>query len=191
MADLDPGQQRTAVRLYTDRYLVRGRLAAAGELTEALNRAGARIELEEAVYDEFGSREIVAQVPFAQVNLELVLIAALDEEWAPAAEIVGNQPRDEVLVGLPPFRVIGRLEGHESGEELRASLGKGAGRFIRLDDATFWSESLNEPRTRAPWLAVNRERAHVIAPHEERDVWAGVADFTIGASSELPGVGGS
>ena len=106
---------RSAIRLYTEHYLIRGRLATPGELTSVLNAAGERLELEAAVYDEFGSREIVAQVPWVEVNLGLVLIAALDEEWAPAAEIVAAQARDEVLVGLPPFRVTGRLASRGAG----------------------------------------------------------------------------
>ena len=174
---------RSAIRLYTEHYLIRGRLATPGELTSVLNAAGERLELEAAVYDEFGSREIVAQVPWVEVNLGLVLIAALDGEWAPAAEIVAAQARDEVLVGLPPFRVTGRLASRGAGSgDLRAALRKGVQRFIRIEEATFWSEALNEPRTHAPWLAVNSARAHLIAPHQERDVWAGADGFQAAAT---------
>jgi hypothetical protein len=170
-----PGEQ-IGVRLYTERYVIRGHLTPAGDLAATLNAAGDRLDLEAAVYDEFGSREIVGQVPFVQVNLGVVLVAALDEAWAPAAEALPTHASDEVLVAVPPFRVAGRLATSPGGD-MRSAIEATGDRFIELHEATFWSESLNEPRTRAPSLVVNRALAHLIAPHEERDPWADALGF--------------
>lgn len=169
----------TAVRLYTEHYLVRGRISAPqGSLLEALNRAGDEIVLEDAFFDEFASREIVGQAAFAQVNLTMVILAALDDEFEDGAESPERASGGHVMIGVPPYRVTGHVElGNQPG--LRQLLDRMSGRFVEVRDATFWSESLNEPRKRTGALAVNHARAHVVAPFEERDVWAGVDDATL------------
>jgi hypothetical protein len=40
--------------------------------------------------------------------------------------------------------------------------------------ATYWSDSLAESRTTAELLAVNHERAQILAPHRVSDPWAGL-----------------
>jgi hypothetical protein len=169
----------TAVRLYTEHYLVRGRISTArGSLLEALNDAGDELVLEDAFFDEFASREIVGQAPFAQVNLAMVVLAAPDVEFEEGAEPAERASLDQVMIGIPPYRVTGHVAlGNQ--RDLRHLLDRMSGRFIEVADATFWSESLNEPRKRTSLLAVNHARAHVVAPFEERDVWAGVDDATL------------
>jgi hypothetical protein len=167
------------VRLYTEHYLVRGRISTGRDgLVDALNKAGDEIVLEDAFFDEFASREIVGQAPFAQVNLAMVVLAAPDEDFEDGADAPVSTTRDQVMIGVPPYRITGHLEiGRES--DLRQALGRVGGRFLEVTDATFWSESLNEPRKRTRLLAVNHARTHVVAPFEERDVWAGVDDVTL------------
>jgi hypothetical protein len=169
----------TAVRLYTEHYLVRGRISTGrGSLLEALNGAGDELVLEDAFFDEFASREIVGQAPFAQVNMAMVILAAPDIEFDDGAEGPERASSDQVMIGVPPYRVTGHVElGNQ--RDLRKLLDRMSGRFIEVTDATFWSESLNEPRKRTRLLAVNHARAHVVAPFEERDVWAGVDDATL------------
>lgn len=169
----------TAVRLYTEHYLVRGRISTPhGSLLAALNGAGDELVLEDAFFDEFASREIVGQAPFAQVNLAMVILAAPDDEFEEGAEPPERASGEQVMIGVPPYRVTGHVElGKQS--DLRQLLDRMSGRFIEVSDATFWSESLNEPRKRTSFLAVNHARAHVVAPFEERDVWAGVDDVTL------------
>lgn len=168
----------TAVRLYTEHYLVRGRISTPHGLAEALNGSGDELVLEDAFFDEFASREIVGQAPFAQVNLAMVILAALDDEFEEGAEAPEPASGDQVMIGVPPYRVTGHVElGNQ--RDLRHLLDRMSGRFIEVTDATFWSESLNEPRKRTRILAVNHARAHVVAPFEERDVWAGVDDVTL------------
>jgi len=168
----------TAVRLYTEHYLVRGRISTPHGLLEALNDAGDELVLEDAFFDEFASREIVGQAPFAQVNLAMAILAALDDEFEDGAEPRERASGDQVMIGAPPYRVTGHVElGNQ--RDLRQLLDRMSGRFIEVTDATFWSEALNEPRKRTSLLAVNHARAHVVAPFEERDVWAGVDDATL------------
>ena len=179
MVDAAAPPALTAVRLYTEHYLVRGRISTAhGSLLEALNGAGDELVLEDAFFDEFASREIVGQAPFAQVNMAMVILAAPDIEFDEGAEAPAGKSGDKVMIGVPPYRVTGHVElGNQ--RDLRQLLDRMSGRFIEVTDATFWSESLNEPRKRTSLLAVNHARAHVVAPFEERDVWAGVDDATL------------
>jgi hypothetical protein len=169
----------TAVRFYTEHYLVRGRIATTnGSLLDALNGAGEEIVIEDAFFDEFASREIVGQAPFAQVNLAMVVLAALDDEFEEGAEPPAGTTVDQIMIGVPPYRVTGHVElGNQP--DLRHMLDRMSGRFVEVTDATFWSESLNEPRKRTRLLAVNHGRSHVVAPFAERDVWAGVDDATL------------
>lgn len=168
----------TAVRLYTEHYLVRGRLSTPHGLVTALNASDDELVLEDAFFDEFASREIVGQAPFAQVNLAMVVLAAMDDEFEDGAEPPERASGDQVMIGAPPYRVTGHVElGNQ--RDLRQLLDRMSGRFIEVTDATFWSEALNEPRKRTSLLAVNHARAHVVAPFEERDVWAGVDDATL------------
>jgi hypothetical protein len=179
MVDAAAPPALTAVRLYTEHYLVRGRISTMhGSLLDVLNGAGEEIVLEDAFFDEFASREIVGQAAFAQVNLAMVILAALDDEFAEGAEAPEPLPGDQVMIGVPPYRVTGHVELGKQ-RDLRKLLDRMSGRFIEVTDATFWSESLNEPRKRTRVLAVNHARAHVVAPFEERDVWAGVDDATL------------
>ncbi len=176
----DPATSATllAIRLYTDRYLIRGRVATTRErLVETLNKAGDFLVLEDVFFEEFDSREGVAQVAYAQINLSLVVLASPDEEAEPAAEAPGTATRDQVLVGVPPYRITGRVELANT-QDLRKGIAALRERFVQVTDAVFWSDTLNEPRSRVPLAAFNHDRVHVVAPFEERDVWAGVDDVT-------------
>ncbi len=168
-----------AVRLYTDHYLVRGIVPTTQErLVDVLNGASDYLVVEDAFFDEVGSREIVGQAPFVQVNLDLVILAAAEDAVEPAGEGPGSATRDQVLIGVPPYRITGRLDLRNA-QGLRRGIEGLRSRFVEVTEATFWSEALNEPRTRAPVLVVNHRRSHVVSPYEERDVWAGVDDGTI------------
>ena len=176
----DPASSATplAVRLYTDRYLIRGRLATTRErLVETLNRAGDFIVLEDVFFEEFDSREGVGQAPYVQVNVAMVVLASPDEAAEPAAEGQASPSRDQVLVGVPPYRITGRVELPNM-QDLRAGIAALRQRFVQVTDAVYWSEVLNEPRSRVPLAAFNHDRVHIVAPFEERDVWAGVNDVT-------------
>jgi hypothetical protein len=177
---VDPAAPGTilALRLFTDRYVVRGRIATTREgLVDTLNKAGDFVWVEDVFFDEYDSREGVGQARFAQVNLGRVVLASLDETAEPAAEAPASTTRDQVLIAVGPYRITGRLD-LRNGQDLRRGVEGLESRFVQVSEAVFWSESLNEPRSRVPLVAFNHERAHVIAPFEERDVWAGVDDVT-------------
>ncbi len=57
---------------------------------------------------------------------------------------------------------------------LRDALSELTGHFLPVTDATYWSDSLGEARTQAELLAVNHERAQILAPHRVSDPWAGL-----------------
>ncbi|HEY8199525.1 MAG TPA: hypothetical protein VIF44_07100, partial [Candidatus Limnocylindrales bacterium] len=76
-------------------------------------------------------------------------------------------------VSVPPFKITGRI--HLLPErDLHESLSELIGRFLPMTEAIFWSDSLSEARTPAPFLAFNHARAQILAPFQEQDVWAGV-----------------
>ena len=173
------GGRLTRLTIYTDSYLVRGGARSGlSELGDLLNGAAHDFLLLEAVkFEEFGSHALVEEVPYAQLNLDAVLFAVTE-----ARSVDGAESRDggseRVIATVPPFRITGRLQ-LGSGQELREPLAEPAGRFLTLADAVFSSERLNEPPTMAPLLAFNHARAHIIAPHAERDVWAGLGTGTV------------
>ena len=65
---------------------------------------------------------------------------------------------------------------------LRDALSELTGHFLPVTDATYWSDSLGEARTQAELLAVNHERAQILAPHRVSDPWAGLDSGSSGTS---------
>jgi hypothetical protein len=173
----------TRLAIYTDSYLVRGDVRSGfGDLGDVLNGAQHDFLLLEAVkFEEFGSHALVEEVLYAQVNLDAVLFAVTETGSLEGTQTPGTGS-ERVIATVPPFRISGRLT-LGSGHWLREPLAEPEGRFLALADAVFSSERLNEPRTMAPLLAFNHARAHIIAPHAERDVWAGLGT---GAAGDEP-----
>lgn len=165
-------RSRMAVTLYTDSYVVRGTIPTLHRrLSDLLNGADRDfIVLEDVFLDEFGSRDLVQQAPFAQINLATVLFAVADQPVEPVPELRVVKVPEQALVVVPPFRITGRVHLPPQ-SELRSGLDELTGRFVPVTDATYWSDPLKEPRTRAAMLAVNHARAHILAPYVERDVW--------------------
>ncbi len=58
--------------------------------------------------------------------------------------------------------------------DLHQALGELLGRFIPVTDAVYWSDRVGEARREALIVAVNHNRAHILAPHREIDPWAGL-----------------
>ena len=59
------------------------------------------------------------------------------------------------------------------------------GRFVPVTDATYWSDSIGEARATAAMVAINHQRAQILAPHREVDPWAGLDRSGEGASGGL------
>jgi hypothetical protein len=57
---------------------------------------------------------------------------------------------------------------------LRSALSELTGQFLPVTDAAYWSDVLSEARTTATLLAVNHERAQILAPYRVSDPWVGL-----------------
>jgi len=166
-------QQSQDLVLYTDSHIIRGSLPTRHRrLTDLLNTPTEPfLVLEGVTFEEFGSRALVERAPFVQVNLSTVLFATASEEIVPTPELRMTKTQERALISIPPWRITGAI--HLLPERnLRDALEELTGRFIPVTEATFWSERLGEPSAKAPMLAFNHARAQILAPHEEKDVWA-------------------
>ena len=80
---------------------------------------------------------------------------------------------EEAIISVPPFKVSGFI--HLMPERsLREALTELTGHFLPVTDAAYWSDTIGEPREVAALLAVNHERAQILAPHRITDPWAGL-----------------
>jgi hypothetical protein len=167
--------QAVALTLYTDSFVIRGTLSTRQRrVTDMLNLAEERfLVLSDVTTDEFGSRGEQLRAEFAQVNLASVLFAVVNEEVAPAPELRTPKIAEEALISVPPFKVTGLI--HLLPERsLRNALSELTGHFLPVTDAAYWSDTLNEARTTATVLAVNHERAQILAPYRVSDPWVGL-----------------
>lgn len=185
-------EQAVQLILYTDSYVIRGNVwTRQHRVTDVLNRAEDDfIVVEGAVVEEFGGRGEIDRADFAQVNLSAVLFAVSDVPVEATPELRTPKVQERALISVPPFRVTGRI--HLLPERnLRDALRELTERFVPITDATYWSERIGEPRTSAMVLAVNRERAHILAPHVEVDPWAGLEESgSAGGAAPDAGPGG-
>jgi hypothetical protein len=178
--------QQVRLTLYTDSFVVRGIIATRQRrVTDMLNLAEDRfLVLSDVTTDEFGTRGESLRAEFAQVNLTSVLFAVVNEPVAPAPELRTPKIPEEALISIPPFKVTGHI--HLMPERsLRDALSELTGNFLPVTSATFWSDVLDEARSTAELLAVNHERAQILAPHRVSDPWAGL-DSKPAPGSEPP-----
>lgn len=182
-------EQPAILTLYTDSYVIKGTVRTRQHrVTDVLNRAEDDfLIVEDAILEEFGTRGEIDRAPFAQVNLAAVLFAVSDIPVEATPELRTPKVQERALITVPPFRVTGRI--HLLPERnLRDALLELTERFVPVTDATYWSDRVGEPRTQAVVVTVNRDRAHILAPHLEVDPWAGLP--TSGAAGE-PAEGGA
>ncbi len=173
----------TAITLVTDNFVVRGTFVTRHRrITDMLNTAEHDfLVLEQATFDEFGATGVVMQTDFAQVNLGAVLFGVADEPVEATPELRIPKVSERALISIPPFTVTGHIHVM-AGRDLRAALDELQGRFIPVTEATYWSDRVGEARTEALIVAVNHNRAQILAPHREVDPWAGL-DRTGGSAS--------
>jgi hypothetical protein len=167
--------QAVPLLLYTDSFVIRGMLSTRQRrVTDMLNFAEERfLVLSDVTTDEFGSRGDQLRSEFAQVNLASVLFAVVNEEVPPAPELRTPKIAEEALISVPPFKVTGFI--HLMPERsLRNALSELTGHFLPVTDAAYWSDVLSEARTTATLLAVNHERAQILAPYRVADPWVGL-----------------
>ncbi len=172
----DPvGERPVALTLYTDSYVAKGTARTRRQrVTDILNMAEEDfVVLEDALIQEFGSRGEVIRAEFAQVNLATVLFAVSDVPVEPVPELRTPKTQEQALITVPPFKITGRI--HLLPErDLRAALAELTGRFVPVTEATYWSETIGEPRTSATVVTFNHARAQILAPHKVVDPWAGL-----------------
>lgn len=167
--------QPYGLTLYTDSFVIRGSLMTRQRrVTDMLNLADERfLVLADVATDEFGMRGESMRAEFAQVNLASVLFAVVNEPVEPAPELRTPKMPEEALISVPPFKVTGII--HLMPERsLREALSELTGQFLPVTSATYWSDVLGEARVTAELLAVNHERAQILAPHRVADPWAGL-----------------
>jgi hypothetical protein len=174
MFELGP-QHAVPLTLYTDAFVVKGQLETRQRrITDMLNLGDDRfLVLSDVIFDEFGTTGRTVRAEFAQVNLSSVLFAVADEPVPPAPELRTPKVAEQALISIPPFKVTGFI--HLLPERsLREALSELTGHFVPVTGAVYWSDSLGEARASANLVAVNHQRAQILAPHHEVDPWAGL-----------------
>lgn len=171
--------QLVQLTLYTDSFVIRGSLSTRQRrVTDMLNLAEDRfLVLADVTTDEFGTRGESMRAEYAQVNLASVLFAVVNEPVPAAPELRTPKIPEEALISVPPFKVTGFI--HLMPERsLRDALSELTGNFLPVTTATYWSDVLSEARATAELLAVNHERAQILAPHRVSDPWVGLDSDT-------------
>jgi hypothetical protein len=171
------GGEPTLVQLtlYTDAFVIRGTIRTRqARISDILNGADEEfLVLADALVDEYGARTMPMRSEYAQVNLNAVLFAVADTTVEARPDLRTPKVSEQALISIPPFRVTGRI--HILPErDLREALSELTGRFIPVTDATYWSDTVGEARATAPMVAINHQRAQILAPHREADPWAGL-----------------
>lgn len=169
--------------LYTDAYVIRGTVRTRQRrVSDILNQPDESfLVLADAILDEFGSRDIAVRTEFAQVNLAAVLFAVADTPVEPRPDLRTPKIPEKAMISVPPFKITGRI--HLLPErDLHEALSELTGRFIPVTEATYWSDTVGEARATAEMVAVNHQRAQILAPHREMDPWSGLDRSTEAAA---------
>ena len=191
MFDPDAGATPKAqLTLYTDAFIIRGSIVTRQRrITDILNNAEDKfLVLGEVTSDEYGSRGDTIRAEYAQINLASVLFAVADTVLETPPELRTPKIAEEALISVPPFKVTGHI--HVMPERnLREALTELTGKFLPVTDAAYWSDKVGEARQTAALVAVNHERAQILAPHQFVDPWADVgrpAGAAPGADGDVP-----
>jgi hypothetical protein len=174
----------TVIRLVTDAFMVRGTIQTRHRrITDMLNSAEHDfLVLTETTFVEFGVSGRAMQADFAQVNLNAVLFGVADEPVEATPELRVPKVSERAFISVPPFTVTGQIH-LLPGAGLREALEDLVGRFIPVTEATYWSDRVGEAPTTALVVAVNHNRAQILAPHRDSDPWADI-DRSGGAGVE-------
>ena len=164
-----------SITLITDAFIVRGTIQTRQRrITDMLNTAEHEfLVIEDATFDEFGATGVAIRTDFAQVNLGAVLFGVADEPVEPLPELRVSKVSERALISVPPFTITGNIH-LMAGRDLRQALDELTGRFLPVTNVLYWSDRLGEARTTALMVAVNHNRAQILAPYRETDPWAGL-----------------
>lgn len=173
----DDGGETPVVQLtlYTDAFIIRGSIVSRQRrVTDILNNAeDGFLVLGDVNSDEFGTRGETIRAEFAQINLAAVLFAVADTKVETPPELRTPKVSEEAMISVPPFKVTGSIY-LMPGHGLREALTELQGTFVPVTGAAYWSDVLGEARQTAELVAVNHNRAQILAPHRFVDPWADV-----------------
>jgi hypothetical protein len=175
LAGIGGDARATAITLVTDAFVVRGTMQTRHRrITDMLNSAEHEfIVLTDATFEEFGSTGQAIQADYAQVNLGAVLFGVADQPVEATPELRVQKVSERALISIPPFTVTGHIH-LMPGRDLHEALQDLVGRFVPVTEATYWADRVGEMRQTALVVAVNHNRAQILAPHREIDPWAGL-----------------
>jgi len=164
-----------SLTLYTDAFIIRGSIVTRHRrVTDILNMADdGFLVMSDVTSDEFGTRGETIRAEFAQINLAAVLFAVGDTKVETPTELRTPKVSEEAMISVPPFKVTGSIY-LMPGRSLREALAELSGRFVPVTEAAYWSDVLGEARQTAEIVAVNHDRAQILAPHRIVDPWADV-----------------
>jgi hypothetical protein len=167
---------RVELTLYTDALITHGVVRTSQRrITDILNLSEEPfLVLEDVLVEELGTRGEPIRADFAQVNLDAVLFAVVNEPARDAPELRTPKTQEQAILSIPPFKVVGTIHLMPTGGDLRQALVELTGRFIPVTDATYWSDPLGEARQQALLLAVNHKRTQILAQYTAVDPWAGL-----------------
>ena len=176
-----------SITLVTDAFIVRGTIQTRHRrITDMLNVSEHEfLVLEDATFDEFGSTGVAIRADFAQVNLGAVLFGVADEQVEAPPELRVSKVPERALISIPPFTITGHIH-LMGGRDMSQALDELTGRFLPVTDALYWSERVGEARTTALVVAVNHNRAQILAPYREVDPWAGLDRSAQGGPAAPP-----
>jgi hypothetical protein len=167
---------RVELTLYTDALITHGTVRTSQRrITDILNLSEEPfLVLEDVLVEELGTRGEPIRADYAQVNLDAVLFAVVNEPARDAPELRTPKTKEQAILSIPPFKVVGTIHLLQTGGDLRQALVELTGRFIPVTDATYWSDPLGEARQQALLLAVNHKRTQILAHYTAVDPWAGL-----------------
>ncbi len=176
-----------SLTLYTDAFIIRGSMVTRHRrVTDILNMADdGFLVLSDVTSDEFGTRGETIRAEFAQVNLAAVLFAVADTKVETLPELRTPKVSEPAMISVPPFKVTGSIY-LMAGHGLREALSELSGRFVPVTGAAYWSDVLGEARQIAEIVAVNHDRAQILAPHRAVDPWADAPRAAETPAAETP-----
>jgi hypothetical protein len=160
---------KVELTLYTDALIVRGTVRTRQHrVSDILNLSETPfLVLEDVTVTDLDGSAQPIEADIAQVNLDAVLFAAVDTPIEPLPELRTPKMQRDAVISIPPFRVSGTLHLLAGSPNLREALTDLTGRFLPVTDAEFEAPSLGLGRAQAAMLAVNHQRAQILAKYRE------------------------
>ena len=156
---------RVELTLYTDALIAHGLiLTRQHRVSDILNLAETPfIVLEDVTVTDLDGKGAPITADVAQINLDAVLFAVVNQRIEPSPELAAPKLQRMAIISVPPFRVTGTMHLLAGAPNLRDALTDLTGRFLPVTDATYEAPSLGRAPQGAVMLAVNHQRAQILA----------------------------